>query len=56
MNELLSNPADIHLDEDFCTKTNTELARFKKEVKFRQFVLEQEREAAELKKKKKKKK
>lgn len=40
MNELLQQAGDIYLDEDFIEKTNEQLARFKKEVKFRQFILD----------------
>lgn len=40
MGELVANAEDIYLDSEAVAQINAQLARFKKEVKFRQFVLD----------------
>lgn len=40
MGELVANAEDIYLDSEAVAQINSQLARFKKEVKFRQFVLD----------------
>lgn len=54
MQSLISDRENLQLDEEFVSKVNVQLGRFKKEIAFRKKLEEEARLEAELKKMKKK--
>ena len=56
MEHLRDDKSNLHLNEEFITRVNEQLQRFKKEINFRKHLEEEARIEAELKLKNKKKK
>lgn len=56
MEHLRDDKSNLHLNDEFITRVNEQLSRFKKEINFRRLMEEEARLEAELKLKNKKKK